>query len=113
MKDHRVFVLHILNAISRVEQYIENVSEEEFYRNILIQDAVIRNIQIIDEASKKFDEAFFSANPQIPWRQIGAMRNKLVHEYFGVDLPSVWTVVVADLPQLKEHMLELRAGLPS
>ncbi|MCE2935047.1 MAG: DUF86 domain-containing protein [Cyclobacteriaceae bacterium] len=112
MKDNRLYVLHILNAIGRIEQFTHGISEDQFCQSILIQDAVIRNIQVIGEASKKFDDAFCNAHPHIPWRQIGAMRNKLVHEYFGVDLPSVWSVVIIDLPVLKQNMLELKSEYP-
>ena len=109
MKDSNIYILHILNSISRIEQYTKEISEKEFYNNFLIQDAVIRNIQIIGEASKKFEESFKETNAHIPWRQITAMRNKVIHEYFGIDLPAVWQVVNIDLVTLKNQLLELQS----
>ncbi|WKZ60703.1 MAG: DUF86 domain-containing protein [Cyclobacteriaceae bacterium] len=101
----------MLNSISRIEQYTRDISEEEFYTNFLIQDAVIRNIQVIGEASKKFEESFKESNLHIPWRKIGAMRNKIIHEYFGIDLPAVWQVVAVDLMILKDQLLDLQNKL--
>ncbi len=109
MKDPNLYILHILNSVSRIEQYIKGISEKDFYNNFLIQDAVIQNIQIIGEASKKFEETFKKKHSHIPWRQIGAMRNKVVHEYFGIDLPAVWQVINVDLITLKNQILELQS----
>ncbi len=98
----------MLNSITRIEQYVHNVSESDFYANFLIQDAVIRNIQIIGEASKKVQDAFKQKEAHIPWRKIGAMRNKVIHEYFGIDLPSVWQVVTVDIIELKKQLTDLQ-----
>lgn len=111
MRDAQLYITHILESIYKIELFTQNVSEEEFYKNFLIQDAVIHNIQIIGEASKKFEKHFKESNPQIPWRQMAAMRNKVVHEYFGIDLPAVWNVVKVDLSELKAQMLFLRGKI--
>lgn len=111
MKNPNIYILHILSSISRIEQYTQDITEEEFYSNFLIQDAVIRNIQVIGEASKKFEEEFRESNAHIPWRKIGAMRNKIIHEYFGIDLPAVWQVITVDLMILKDQLLKLQNKL--
>jgi uncharacterized protein with HEPN domain len=111
VKNPSIYILHILNSISRIEHYTVNITEEEFYRNFLIQDAVLRNIQVIGEASKKFEESFKESTSHIPWRKISAMRNKVIHEYFGIDLPAVWQVVKVDLIILKNQLLDLQSGL--
>lgn len=93
MKSHQILAFHILSCIERIEQYTLGISEEEFMKNFLIQDGVMRNIEIIAEASKKISSEIKSQNPEIPWRLIMAMRNKIVHEYFGIDLPAIWNVI--------------------
>lgn len=111
MKDQKLYILHILDSISRIERYTDGLSEDEFYKDFLIQDAVIRNIQVIGEASKKVDILIKEAHTDIPWRQIAAMRNKVIHEYFGVDLQAVWQVIIIDLATLKYQMTELQNKL--
>ena len=101
MKNHQILAVHILNAISRIEQYVVGMNEQQFIDNFLIQDGVMRNIEVIAEASKKIPKEIKDKFPDIPWRQIMAMRNKIIHEYFGVDLLAIWNVVQVDLPELK------------
>lgn len=98
MNDHN-FVRHILAAIERIEAYTINCSETDFMNNFMIQDAVMRNLEIIGEASKKISGEIKNSTPEIPWRQIAGMRDKLIHDYFGVDLVAVWSVVEIDLPE--------------
>lgn len=80
------FIKHILGAIERIESYTEGLSETDFMNNFLIQDGVIRNLEIIGEASKKITTLKKNQNPAIPWKKISGMRDKLIHDYFGVDL---------------------------
>jgi uncharacterized protein with HEPN domain len=87
------FIKHILGAIERIESYTEGLSETDFMNNFLIQDGVIRNLEIIGEASKKITALTKNQNPDIPWKKISGMRDKLIHDYFGIDLISVWSVV--------------------
>ncbi len=72
-----------------------------------VVDAVIRNFEIIGEASVHIPHAFRSANPDIPWKQMTAMRNILIHEYFGVNLGTIWQTVEIRLPTLEQQLLEL------
>jgi uncharacterized protein with HEPN domain len=74
----------------------------------MIQDAVIRNLEIIGEAVKGLSEDLRSANPEVLWRQIAGMRDVLIHHYFGVKLETVWQVVVDHLPNLRQRIEELR-----
>jgi uncharacterized protein with HEPN domain len=103
----RNFVRHILGAIERIESYTAGVSEEEFLRNFLIQDGVMRNLEIIGEASKKISTATKEENKGVPWKKMAGLRDKLIHDYFGVDIISVWTVVETDLKELKQQLLTL------
>lgn len=107
-KEPRVFLMHILNSISRIQSYLDTVEgEDEFYKNFLVQDAIIRNLQIIGEATKKLTPDFRIKYPSIEWRKIAGMRDKLVHDYFGIDLLSVWKVCRDILPQLELDLKQI------
>lgn len=107
MKSHQTLAKHILDGIVQIEQYTQNVSKEEFLNNFMIQDAVVRNLEIIGEASRNINPEIKERFPDIPWRDIIAMRNKLVHEYFSVDSETVWNVVKLDLADLKRYANQL------
>lgn len=102
-----VLIRHILGAIERIESYTRNISEDEFMKNFLIQDGVVRNLEIIGEASRKIESGIKDSSPNIPWKKISGMRNKLIHEYFGVDLNTVWIVLVEDLPPLRTALVDI------
>ncbi len=103
--DDRVYLEHIRDAILRVEQYTEGIDASEFKRQILIQDGVIRQIEIIGEAVKRLSSSYCSSHPNTPWQDIARMRDKLIHGYFGVDIEKVWLTVKDDLPPLKAEVL--------
>jgi uncharacterized protein with HEPN domain len=86
-----------------LKKYTYQLSKEEFLSNFMIQDAVVCNLEIIGEASRNIPANIKEAFPDIPWRSINAMRNKLVHEYFRVDAETVWNVVQLDLEDLKKY----------
>jgi uncharacterized protein with HEPN domain len=90
----------IVEAIERIVTYIAGLSYEQFLENPQVQDAVLRNLQIVGEASKKVSLAVRRAHPDLPWRQMSGMRDKVVHEYFGLDYGIVWQVATLDLPRL-------------
>lgn len=97
----------ILHAIDKIEQYTKNMTAAEFKKNELVMDAVIRNFEIIGEASNSVPIAVQRTHPHIPWRQMIALRNVLIHEYFGVDVSTVWQTVHIHLPMLKQQLLSL------
>jgi uncharacterized protein with HEPN domain len=96
----RVYLRHIRDAIDRIERYLQPVSKEEFFEDKMRQDAVIRQLSIFGEAAGDLSEEFQQEYPAIPWSDIYGMRNKLVHDYFGVDLEAVWDTVKQDVPPL-------------
>ena len=103
MKDQSVYLKHIRDAISKIEVYTVG-GRAEFFKNTMIQDAVIRNLEVIGEAVRNISAEFRKQHPRIPWRNITALRNVLIHEYFGVDLEIVWRVVLRRLPTLKRQV---------
>lgn len=103
-KHPHILLQHILESIEWIEKDIKGLSEQEFLENVPIQDAVVRRIEIIGEAVKSLPEGLKNENPQTPWQDIADMRNKLIHEYFEVDLELVWEVVKEDLSPLKKQV---------
>ncbi|UOF91511.1 DUF86 domain-containing protein [Fodinisporobacter ferrooxydans] len=97
----QVYLRDILDCIERIELYCKD-GREVFMNSILIQDAVIRNFEIIGEASKQLSCELKSATSHIPWRQMGDFRNLLIHDYAKVDMAEVWSVVENDLDSLKQ-----------
>lgn len=103
MKNDRERILDVLEAIERIERYSKR-GREAFEREELLQTWVVHHIQIIGEAVRKVSDGLRAAHTDVPWAQIIAMRNILVHDYFGVDVEEVWAAVDRDLPDLKRKM---------
>lgn len=101
MKDDLAFIDHILLCIDKIQEYTKDLKDKDFNNNELIQDAVIRNIEIIGEATKKISKDLKSQYPEIPWKEMSGMRDKLIHDYFGVDADVVWKTIKDDIPYLK------------
>jgi uncharacterized protein with HEPN domain len=101
IRSDQVYLDHILGAIVKIEDFTMGISRFDFDRNVMIQDAVIRNIEIIGEATKKISKPFTQSHQDIPWSAMAGMRDKLIHDYLDVDLDVVWKTVEVDLPLLK------------
>ena len=91
-RDDSVYLKHIRDAIAKTQAYVKGVSKSTFMRDTLIQDAVIRQIEIIGEAAKRVSEKTQSENVQVPWQDIAGMRNKLIHDLCLVKTPSVYKI---------------------
>ena len=108
-RDKRAYLRHILDAIGRIEEYIEGVDEQEFLDHTLIQDGVIRQLEIIGEAVKQLPVSLREQYTDIPWQDIAGTRDKLIHHYFGVNLDDVWTTAQRDIPILKAEVRQMLA----
>jgi uncharacterized protein with HEPN domain len=89
VKDDRLYLIHILERIDRIESYVQD-GREAFVASPIQQDAVMRNLEVIGEAAKCISEDLKQCNSDIPWRQIAGLRDVLIHQYMGVDITRVW-----------------------
>jgi uncharacterized protein with HEPN domain len=103
-RDESVYLQHVLDAIARAEEYLQGVDDATFYATPLLQDGVIRQMEIIGEAVRRLSDHLRARHPDTPWHDIAAMRDKLIHDYFGVDLETVWLTARDDLPRLKSDV---------
>lgn len=105
-KDRRVYLAYILECTQKIERFTAE-GKDRFLRDDMVQDAVIRNIEIIGEAAKRIDDVYRAAHPDIPWQALASLRDVLIHQYEGIDLERVWAIVEKDLPPLKQAIAEL------
>jgi len=106
-KNYRVYLEDIMEAITKIEKYMGNLIFEEFRKNELVIDAVIRNLEIIGEAVKRMPKEVKEKAPDIEWKKVAGLRDVLIHEYFGVDLEILWDIVKNKLPELKRKVSQL------
>ncbi len=97
----------ILDACLKIQCYTENLTFEEFKENEMVIDAVIRNFEIIGEAANRLPDDFKDAHPEIDWHRIRGFRNRIVHDYFGVDLAILWKIKNENLPNLVKQVQNL------
>jgi len=103
MKDDRLYLIHIIECIEKIERYTK-AGKQEFMSSSLIQDGVIRNLEIIGEATKKVSSTLRDDYSEVPWKMIAGLRDVLIHDYMGVDLKRVWNVIEKELPALKKNI---------
>ncbi len=103
MKDDRLYLIHILECIERIERYTAD-GGDAFVDDTKTQDAVMRNLQTLAESTQRLSDELRQRYPDIEWRNIAAFRNVAVHDYLGIDLRQVWDIVADDLPVLKRQI---------
>lgn len=106
-RDPKLYIEDILSSIVKIEEYTKNLTFEKFLMDQKTIDAVIRNFTIIGEAAKNIPDDIKSQYPKIPWIEIMGMRDKIIHEYFGVDEIILWKTVTEDIPVFKKQIGEL------
>jgi uncharacterized protein with HEPN domain len=106
-RDYRDYLQDVLEAVNDVEDFVGDMSFEEFSRDRKTINAVVRSIEVIGEASKNIPESLKAKHKDLPWKQIAGMRDKLIHAYFGVDLEILWKAVKENVPRLKESVLKM------
>jgi len=107
MRNNRAYLIHIREAIESIEEYLENVTYDKFKSSKMIIDAVVRELEIVGEASNNLSDEFREKHSEILWRKMKNMRNFLIHEYFGVNTKIVWDTCKEDLPKLKSLIKDL------
>jgi uncharacterized protein with HEPN domain len=102
------YLFDIQEATRRIAEYCSQFSYEQFRKDIRTQDAVVRNLEIIGEAAKGLSPSFRKKYSNVPWKQMAAMRDRLIHHYFGINLDIVWGVVTEELPAVAKQIEALR-----
>ncbi len=105
--DSAVFLEHILNSIQRISSFTKGISKNTFLKKEMVQSAVIRELEIIGEAVKNLPSDVTAKYPEIPWKKIAGMRDKLIHNYFGVDFELTYDIIEKDVPALKEQIVKI------
>lgn len=101
-RDWKILFEDIIESIKKIEDYTKDISFQDFAQSPLIIDAVVRNIEIIGEASKNIPQEVQNKFKDIPWQKIKGIRNRIVHEYFAVDISIIWFITQNELGPLKE-----------
>lgn len=101
-RDYKLYINDIRDSIKRIEEYLKDISEEEFRKDVKLQDAVIRRLEIIGEASRNIPRALKEKNKQVPWLKMSQYRDFIVHSYFEASLRRIWITATTELNEIKE-----------
>ena len=103
-RSSRIFLEDIIQSADKIRRYTKGLEYDDFVRNEMVTDAVLRNIEIIGEAAGNIPEDIRSLYPHIPWRRIVGLRNIVIHAYFNVDLNIIWQIVTVNLPEIRDDI---------
>ena len=107
-KDDSIFIKHILESINAIEEFSKNINEKELHLNRLKRSAIVKEIEIIGEASKNISTELKKKYNKIPWKDISGTRDIMAHRYFGIDLLVVLKIIKEDIPKLKKQILQIK-----
>ena len=107
MRDYALYLKDILEAMQAIEKFVENMDFEDFQKNDIVSSAVIRKFEIIGEATKGLPETIRNKYPQVPWKEMAGMRDRLIHFYFGIKYDLVWHTIKDVIPQVKPVIQEI------
>ena len=111
-RNDRLNLYYIAECCRKIETYLKGVTDDDFKNNLMLQDAIVRNIEIIGEATKNLSVELRENNLQVEWPEIMRMRDKIVHHYFRLNLEIVWQTAKQDIPKLKPEIDEILELLP-
>lgn len=111
MRDFRDYINDILSSIEEIEGFVKGFTFDKFVKDKKTINAVIRSLEVIGEASKKIPNVIRKKYPDIPWKKMAGMRDKLIHEYFGIDHEIIWEVATNEIKTLKYLLQDLRKEL--
>jgi uncharacterized protein with HEPN domain len=106
-RDYRDYLQDILEAVDDIENFVDNMTYEQFVKDRKTLNAIVRSIEIIGEASKNIPESMKAKYKELPWKQMAGMRDKLIHAYFGLDLETLWKAVTENIPPLKKSIQKI------
>ena len=106
-RELKTYIEDIIISVNKIEKYVTGMTKEDLIKSELVQDAVVRNLEIIGEAVKKIPEDVRSSYKDIPWKKIAGLRDILIHEYFGINMNIVWDIIETKLQPLKEAAFEI------
>ncbi|WP_341473842.1 DUF86 domain-containing protein [Desulfofundulus thermobenzoicus] len=104
-------LLHVLESAELILEWVQGVEKEKFFADKMLQEAVIRRLEVIGEVVKNVSDQLKKKYPEVPWREIAGMRDILIHEYFGVDLEEVWETATRDIPEVVNQINVIAHGL--
>jgi len=110
-RDYRDYLKDILDSINDIGDFIRDMSFEEFRKDKKTINAVVRSIEVIGEATKKISRALKDKHKDVPWKKMAGMRDRLIHEYFGIDAEILWKTAKNDIPPLKQSVQNILKSL--
>jgi uncharacterized protein with HEPN domain len=106
-RDPDLLIKDMLGAVRKIELYIAGMDQHAFISDEKTVDAVVRNLEVLGEAARQLPDYFTSRNPNVAWTKIAGLRNRIVHDYFGLDLEIIWQIILHDMPLLKAQLEKL------
>lgn len=106
-RDHLLLLEDMLESCHKIKEYVSALDFDNFLNDSKTKDAVIRNFEIIGEAANRIEDEFKNSHPEIPWNRLRGFRNRVIHEYFGVDYEIVWAIITEDLDELTYQLKEV------